>query len=155
MKSPWATYTSYCVCSLSNIGGILCIVVTASKTWAVLVFCPFPLGGSKKFLATKNVESSHRNGRVHILLALWIYFINCLWFKSIHLWNKRIVVAVRTYISKQINDHFRFWISSGLHIQQEFGVTTYCVVSALIDENGAGMGVKCSLLVLLPKQFLA
>lgn len=67
-KSPRATHTS-----VNNTGGILCILVTTSKTW-VVVFCPLLLGKSKMFLAIKTMESSHRNGRIRLLLALWMYF---------------------------------------------------------------------------------
>lgn len=75
--------------SLSQTGGIICSFLTTSKTWAMVVFCPLLLGKSKKMMATKNVESSHKSGKIHILLALWIYFIFYLWLGTIYLWSKR------------------------------------------------------------------
>ena len=51
----------------------------------MVVFCPLLLGKSKKMMATKNVESSHKSGKIHILLALWIYFIFYLWLGTIYL----------------------------------------------------------------------
>lgn len=88
-KSQWTIDPSYCVWSLSNAGGILYSLVTTSKTWAVVAFCPLILGKSRKIIATKNVESSYRSCKIHILPVPWIYFISCLWLGAIYLWNKR------------------------------------------------------------------
>lgn len=88
-KSQWTTDPSYCVWPLSNAGGILYSLVTTSKTWAVVAFCPLILGKSRKIIATKNVESSYRSCKIHILLVPWICFISCLRLGAIYLWNKR------------------------------------------------------------------
>lgn len=45
---------------------IFYILAIVFKTWAVVVFCPLPLGKSEKFAAIKNTENSQGNAKMHI-----------------------------------------------------------------------------------------